>query len=202
MAAEGVVAYQQAERVPAEGAVFLFVDLLEQRALVELDGLLQVGLQFLLGHVEQAQLQAGAGLGVLHQQVQAAPGGFQLLQVGMVQDLVQLVADQLVDLADAVVDHGHRVLVDGHAFVEHLGGELREHVAGVVLLAVVVGHAALGDDPVEQGQGLRGAFTGRTGFCGHGESSGEVGLSIRPGVRPVLRLRLRARRIRLRDAPT
>ncbi|MNP62042.1 hypothetical protein D3C76_1572850 [compost metagenome] len=82
--------------------------------------------------------------------MQAAPGGFQFLQVGVVQDLVQLIADQLVDLADAVVDHGHRVLVDGHAFVEHLGGELREHVAGVILLTVIMGHAALGDDAVEQ----------------------------------------------------
>ena len=52
-------------------------------------------------------------------------------------------ADQRIDLADAVVDHRHGVLVDGHALVEDLGGEFREHVAGVVLLAVVVGHAAL-----------------------------------------------------------
>ena len=163
MATEGEVADQQAEGVSAEGAVFLFVDLLEQCALVELDRLLQVVLQFVLADVQQAQLEPRAGLGVAHQLVQATPGGFQLLQLGVVDDLVELVADQRIDLADAVVDHRHGVLVDGHALVEDLGGEFREHVAGVVLLAVVVGHAALGDDLVEQGQGLGRTLAGLFG---------------------------------------
>ncbi len=82
------------------------------------------------------------------------------MQVGVVQHFVELGADQLVDLADAVVDHCHRVLVDGHAFVEDLGSEFGQHVAGVVLLAVVVGHAAFGDDLVQQGQGLGRALAG------------------------------------------
>ena len=53
MAAELVVAHQQAVGVAAEGAVLLLVDLLEQRALVELGGLLEVLEQLLLGDVEQ-----------------------------------------------------------------------------------------------------------------------------------------------------
>ncbi|MNW09499.1 hypothetical protein D3C71_2065070 [compost metagenome] len=76
------------------------------------------------------------------------------------QHLVELGADQFVDLADAIVDHRHGVLVDGHAFVEYLGGEFREHVAGVILLAVVMGHAAFGDYFIEQGQGLGCAVAG------------------------------------------
>ncbi len=74
--------------MPAEGAVFFLVDFLEQRALVEFDGFFQIVLQFFLGDVEQAQFEPGAGLGVLHQQVQAAPGGFEFLQVGVVQHFV------------------------------------------------------------------------------------------------------------------
>lgn len=120
----------------------------------------QVVLQLFLGHVEQAQLEAGAGLGVLHQHVQATPGCLEFLKFRVVQHFVELGADQLVDLADAVVDHGHGVLVDGHAFVEDLGGEFGQHVAGVVLLAVIVGHAAFGDDLVQQRQGLGRALAG------------------------------------------
>ncbi len=73
MTAEREIADQYAERVAAEGAVLFFVDLLEQRALVKLDGFFQVGLQLFLRHIEQAQFQAGAGLGVLDQRMQAAP---------------------------------------------------------------------------------------------------------------------------------
>ena len=188
MATEGEVADQQAEGLSAEGAVFLFVDLLEQCALVELDRLLQVVLQFVLADVQQAQLEPRAGLGVAHQLVQAAPGGFQLLQLGVVDDLVELVADQRIDLADAVVDHRHGVLVDGHALVEDLGGEFREHVAGIVLLAVVVGHAALGDDLVEQGQGLveLSPDCSAADDLGHGGFSGK---RVRPAGRPGVRYR-------------
>ena len=53
VAAELVVADQHAVGVAAEGAVLLLVDLLEERALVELDRLLEVLQQLLLGHVEQ-----------------------------------------------------------------------------------------------------------------------------------------------------
>lgn len=77
----------------------------------------------------------------------------------MVQNFVELVADQLVDLADAVVNHRHSVLVYGHAFVENLSGELRKHVAGITLLVLVMGHTPLSDDSIKQGQGLGRALT-------------------------------------------
>ena len=191
VAAKVIVTQQQAEGMAAEGAVFLFVDFLEQCALVEFDGLLQVVLQLLLADVEQAQLQSRAGLGVLHQVVQAAPGRLELLQFGMVENFVELRADQLVDTADAVVDHRHGVLADGHAFVEDLGGELREHVAGVFLLAVVMGHAALGDDAVEQVECLGAAFGAlRRSGAGVGHCVALLG-GVRLAGRRVLRRRRR-----------
>src|SRR3712207_7946270 len=54
------------------------VDLFKDLALVELDGAVQVAEQLALGGVQDADLQLGAGLGVLHQVVQAAPAPLQL----------------------------------------------------------------------------------------------------------------------------
>ena len=62
VAAELVVADQHAVGLAAELAVLLLVDLLEQGALVELDGLLQVLEQLLLADVEDPDLQVLAGL--------------------------------------------------------------------------------------------------------------------------------------------
>ena len=60
MVAELVVADQQAERRAAEGAVLFLVDLLEQRALVELGRALQVLEQVLLRDVEDLDLELRA----------------------------------------------------------------------------------------------------------------------------------------------
>ena len=98
--AELVVADEHAVRLAAELAVLLLVDLLEQRALVELDGLLQVLEQVLLADVQDADLELLAGLGLVDEVVQAAPGGFQLLELRGVHDLVELRGELLVDLGD------------------------------------------------------------------------------------------------------
>ncbi|EJT83037.1 hypothetical protein PPS11_40695 [Pseudomonas putida S11] len=81
VAVELVVTDQHAERRAAEGAVLFFVDLLEQRALVEFAGGLQVAYQVFLRGIEQVDLQRGAGLGLVYLVFQAAPGGFQLLEL-------------------------------------------------------------------------------------------------------------------------
>ena len=80
---EVVVADQQPVRLAAELAVFFFVDLLEDRALVPRRAaeLLQRPAQLLLRDVQDADLQHLVGLGVVDQVVQAAPGAFQLLEV-------------------------------------------------------------------------------------------------------------------------
>ena len=81
---EVVVADQAAERLAAELAVFRFVDLLEQRALVPRRALvaLQRLAEILLADVHEADLQHLVGLGVVDEVVQPAPGAFELLEVG------------------------------------------------------------------------------------------------------------------------
>ena len=72
-AAEFVIADQGRERSAAEDAVFFFVDLLEQRALVEFGSPLQVAQQFPLGDVENADLELVAGFALVHQVLETAP---------------------------------------------------------------------------------------------------------------------------------
>jgi pyrroloquinoline quinone (PQQ) biosynthesis protein C len=67
MAAELVVADERPERRPAEHAVLLLVDLLEQGRLVELAGLLHVLEQVLLVDVHDLDLQRLAGLALVHE---------------------------------------------------------------------------------------------------------------------------------------
>ena len=64
---ELVVADQGGEGRSAEDAEFLFVDLLEQRALVELRGALQVPQQFPLADVQNLDLQLVVGLALIQQ---------------------------------------------------------------------------------------------------------------------------------------
>ena len=77
---EVVVADQAAEGLAAERAVFFFVQLLEDRALipgralVALEGLVQI----LLRDVHDPDLELLVGLGVVDQVVQPAPGAFEL----------------------------------------------------------------------------------------------------------------------------
>ena len=64
MLAELVIANQRSEGSAAENAVLFFVNLLKEGALVELWSFLDVAQQFLLGGVEDANLQSDAGLAV------------------------------------------------------------------------------------------------------------------------------------------
>ena len=171
MAAELVVADQEAEGIAAEGAVLLFVHLLEQHALVELQRLVEVLEHFGLGGAEQAQLEPRRRLGVHDHEVQSAPRRLELLKVGMMEDLVELLAEQLVDARDLGLDHGQRVAADGHALIEDLMDEFADQVFGAGLLALVARHLALVHDLVEQravacgGAGACSSF--RCGFFSH-----------------------------------
>ena len=131
-AAELVVADQHAVGLAAELAVLFLVDLLEQLALVELDGLLEVLEQLLLLDVQDADLEVLARLALIDEIVQAAPGRFQLLEVGVVHDLVELGGQLLVDLADPELDVGLDVLGDDLARLDHAFEELLEVVLGAV----------------------------------------------------------------------
>ena len=97
---EVVVADQAAERLAAELAVLRLVDLLEERALIPRRALvaLQRLAEILLADVHEADLQHLVGLGVVDEIVQAAPRAFELLEVLVVQDQVDLLGELLVDL--------------------------------------------------------------------------------------------------------
>ena len=103
---EVVVADQAAERLAAELAVLRLVDLLEQRALipgralVAFQGLAEVG----LADVHEADLQHLVGFGVVDEIVQPAPRAFELLEVLVVQDQVDLLGELLVELRDDRLD--------------------------------------------------------------------------------------------------
>jgi hypothetical protein len=103
------VADQGAVGRAAEGAEFFFVDLLEQRALVEFQRRLEVLHQLALAGVEHADLQVAAGRGVLHQVVQAGPAALELLEFGRVHDGGQLARDHAVQFRQARIDGRRQV---------------------------------------------------------------------------------------------
>ena len=128
MLPEFVVAYQRAKRSSAEYAVLFFVDLLEQSALIEFRSLLDVAKKFLLGCVQHPDLEADAGLAVVHQVLQPAPGALELLKRRVVQDFVQLEREQVIDLRDARIDHHFRIFGDGHRSIKYLGHEFLHQI--------------------------------------------------------------------------
>ena len=92
---EVVVADQAAVGRAAELAVFLLVDLLEDRALVPGRALelLERLVQVLLRDVHHADLQRLVGLGVVDQVVQPPPGPFEPLEIFVMEDLVDLLGE-------------------------------------------------------------------------------------------------------------
>lgn len=72
----------------------------------------QAAAQFALRDVEQLDLQHRAGLDGADQELQAAPGGFDLLKFGMVQDQVDLRGQQPVDLGDDGLERAARIGAD------------------------------------------------------------------------------------------
>ena len=122
---EVVVADQEAERLAAELAELLLVDLLEDGALVPGGAaeLLEVLGQVLLGDVEDLDLQGLVGFGVVDEVGEAAPGGFELLEVLVVHDGVDLLGQLGVDGGDHRLDGAERVVGDEAGAGEGLGGE-------------------------------------------------------------------------------
>ena len=103
---EIVVADQAAEGLAAELSVFGLVDLLEQRALIPGGAL--VPLERLpeldLADVHETDLEHFVRFGVVDEMVQAAPGAFELLEVLVVQDQIDLLRELLVELGDDRLD--------------------------------------------------------------------------------------------------
>src|SRR5439155_7791657 len=80
MAAELEISDQGAERSATKGAVLFFIDLLEDRALVELDRLVKVFEQIGLADIQQLDLETARSFRLLDEIVQSAPRAFQLLE--------------------------------------------------------------------------------------------------------------------------
>ena len=161
-AAKLEISQQTGERFAAEYAEFLFVDLLEHLALVELGDALEVAEDFLLGAIENLDLEVDAGLAIFEQVADAAPGGFHLLESGVVEDFVELQRQQVVDLRDALVDHRLEVGRDGHLAVKHLLDELGNQAAAPLAGGFIAADAAFQDDLVQKA-GARGYRCGRRG---------------------------------------
>ena len=172
LAAEFEVADQHAVRIAAEGAVFLFVNLLEQGALVELGRLLHIRGDFLERGVQDPELQARAGLRIGHQIMQAFPRSLQLLELGIVENFVDLLADQLIDLGDPRLDGGRRVPAHGHSVVDNLVRERLDQFLGVGNLGDFPRHFGRRDHLVHQASdgwrlgryGIRGGLIIRLSF--------------------------------------
>jgi hypothetical protein len=149
-AAELVIPQQGAEGRAAEDAVFLFVDLLEEGALIELGRPLQVAQQFLLGDVEHADLELVAGFALIHEVLETAPTGFQFLEILVVQHFVELKRNQVIDLRDARGDHGFGVLGYRHGAFQNLRHELLHQILAAFSRRGVARQAAFIHDLVEQ----------------------------------------------------
>src|SRR5690606_7185111 len=136
-----------------------------QAGLDDFRAVLEVVQQVLLGGVEDLDLGVLAEIGAIDQQLEAAPGGFQGLEVGVVEDLVHLPAELGVDLRDHAVDHGllHRLVLVVR--LQQLFDEGRHATLGDVIGLVVGSQAGFRDDAVENaGFGdIPGAFHYCTG---------------------------------------
>src|SRR5262245_13129997 len=148
--AELVVADQAAERLAAGRAELVLVDLLEQPALIELDGLREVVEQVLLARVEDADAQRLARLRAIHEVEQPAPGRLQLLELQRVHDLVELPTEQLVDLRHRLVDRRDDVPAGRDVALADLAHELAEDAGCVCALHVVARPHAAFEDGVEE----------------------------------------------------
>ncbi len=148
--AEFVVADERGNRLAAENTVLFFVNLLEERALIELRSPLQIAQQFFLAGVQDPDLQHRTGRRVVQQVLQAAPGALQLLKLRVVQDFVELNRNQVVDLRDPRVDHRLDVTGDGHFSLEHLSDELLYQVLAALRRGSFAPEPSLFDDLVQQ----------------------------------------------------
>ncbi len=141
-----VVADQGAIGLAAGRAELVLVDLLEQLALVELDRPAEVAVQLALGQVEHAQLERGAGLGVLHQVVQPAPAALELEELRIVHDRVELLRQLGVDRLDGLVERPREVAIEGDGAGQRLLDERLDELLG----AIGFGLLGVGDDLIEQ----------------------------------------------------
>ena len=101
-----VIDDQQAVRLAAGGAEFLFVNLTEQLALIEFDGPFQIAAEFGPRDVEHLDLGSSGGVEPGGEPGEPAPAPLDAAQPRMMQDRVELLADQRVERGDVAVERG------------------------------------------------------------------------------------------------
>jgi hypothetical protein len=142
----------------AEGAA---VEVFVEAGLGGVGGVLGVGAEVVLGGVDDLEADIFAEVDALDEVLDASPGGLEVLDLGVVEDRVDLGGQAAVEVGDEVVD---AVLVDARG---RLGGaeQVVEEGAGagadeLVGLAVGGDEAGLGEQGAEQrglvGGGLHG----------------------------------------------
>jgi hypothetical protein len=144
-----VVGDKRADRLAAKLAVLSSVDVLVQAGLNDFRAVFEIVEQVLLGRVENLEFDVLAEVGAVDQQLEAAPGGFQRLELLVVENLVHLTAEFGVNFRDHTVDHG---LFDWLMFVlwlEQFFDEGRHAALGNVISIVIGGQFGFGDDAVE-----------------------------------------------------
>ncbi len=100
--------------------------------------------------VHDLDLQHGAGLALVHEVLQPAPGAFQLLERRVVQDLVQLERKQVIDLRNARIDHHLGVPGDRHGSVEELRDEFLDQILAALFRCGFFAEAAFFNDLIEK----------------------------------------------------
>src|SRR5690606_14889979 len=112
--------------------------------------LLEVLEELLLGDVEDLELQRRAGLGLVEEVAETPPGALETLEVGVVQDLVELEGDDPVDLGDAGVEHRLGVRLERDGAFHHLFDEAAHEAPAPPPLLDLGAEAPLIDDLVEE----------------------------------------------------
>ena len=126
---EVIVAHQATVGLAAELSVLFLVEALEERALVPGHTLvlLERAAQVLLADVHDPDLQHLVGFSIGDEILQAAPGPFELLELLVVENVVDLLGECVVDLGDDRLDGSDDIIGDDGSLPQRL---LRERAYG------------------------------------------------------------------------
>ncbi len=108
---EVVVTDDATERLAAEDAILLLVDLLEDRALIPRRSLelLESFMNFLLGDIHDLYLEHLVGFGLVAEILEPSPRAFELLEIRVVENLIQLIGQLVVDRRDVRLDRVNHI---------------------------------------------------------------------------------------------
>src|SRR5205823_2875339 len=145
-----IIPHECREGCSTENAKLLFIHLLEERALVEFRSALQVAKQFRFLYVEDLDLQPFASFTLIKQIFQTSPTAFELLEVGMVHDLIELSRHKLVNLRDARIDRRLCIFGDSCCTLQNFLHKSLDEVFAAFAGRFIVSEAPFFDDPVQQ----------------------------------------------------